>query len=278
MIKIFISVRNRLGMTKKCIEAIKRHSKLKHFIYVYNNASNYRLPEHFEYFSKMYMDQKIDQVTFTTEHSTFNAFSKASTCNFFGLQHEQDPNKDKYLFLVIMDNDMLVTPKWDLKLRSGWEYVAKNKMKNIKVISQRPGGIKNVDPVVHEIAGGMQARIGMLGGSGLWSVRPNFFKDVGFLDLKALVKQNKRHDQLYWRKMSTATGGKPYIMGLLTKVAYHCGPLAGSICNRLTRGKNNPKWKNDGIKFAEADKKIEDMSFDEFYKSVVKDERVKRGW
>jgi hypothetical protein len=278
MIKIFISVRNRLGITKKCIEAIKRHSKLEHHIYVYNNATNYRLDEHFEYFGKLYKNGDISQVTFTTEQSTFNAFSKASTCNFFGLQHEQDPNKDKYKFLVIMDNDIIVNRKWDLKFKAGWEYITKNKMKNIKALSQLPGGIKGFDSTIHKIIGDIEARCGKLGGSGLWSIRPNFFRDVGFLNLKALVGQHKKHDQLYWRLMEQASGGKPYIMGLKMKVGYHCGPLAGSVCNRLTSGANNPKWKKDGIRFEEADKKIDKFSFDEFYKLILEDERIKRGW
>ena len=277
MIKIFMSVRNRLGMTKKCIEALKKHSKLPHQIYVYNNASDYRLKEHFEYFSEMYMNGTISQVTFTTEETTFNAFSKASTCNFFGLQHQQDPNKDKYEYLVIMDNDILVTLKWDLKFRAGWEYISRNKMKNVKVVGQLPGGIKGIDKKVHTVAG-VEARLGALGGSGLWSIRPNFFEDVGLLDLKSLVGHNKKHDQLYWRLLHKASGGKPYIMGLRTKIGYHCGPIAGSICNRLTKGKSNPKWKTDGIKFADSDKDIENMSFDDFYKKVSEHEGVRRGW
>jgi hypothetical protein len=278
MIKIFISVRNRLAMTKKCIEALKKHSKLPHHIYVYDNATNYRLAEHFEYFGKLYQDKKISQVTFTTEATTFNAFSKASTSNFFGLQHEQDPNKDKYLFLVMMDNDIILTPGWDLKLRAGWEYVAKKKMHNVKVIGQRPGGIKNVEKDLHTIAGSMTAKIGRLGGSGLWSVRPNFFRDVGFLNLKALVGQHKKHDQQYWTLLQKVSGGKPYIMGLISKIGYHCGPIAGSVCNRLTKGNRNPKFEKDGIKFVDAEEKIDKLTFDEFYKLAETDERVKRGW
>ena len=117
MIKIFISVRNRLAITQKCITAIKRHTKIKHQIYIYDNASNYLLQDHFLYFYNLYKSGQITQVTFTTEQSTFNAFSKASTCNFFGQQHEQDPNKDKYDFLIMIDNDVILAPKWDVKLR-----------------------------------------------------------------------------------------------------------------------------------------------------------------
>ena len=54
MVKIFMSVRNRLGITKKCIEALKKHSKLPHQIYVYDNETNYRLRDHFDYFADLY--------------------------------------------------------------------------------------------------------------------------------------------------------------------------------------------------------------------------------
>jgi len=277
MIKIFISVRNRLAMTKKCIQALKKHSKLKHHIYVYNNASNHRLDEHFEYFGKLYAKGDISQVTFTSEATTFNAFSKASTSNFFGLQHEQDPKKDGYLFLVLMDNDILVTPKWDLKLRAGWEYVLKKKMKNIKIIGQRPGGIKGMDKESHKIAGDMTARVGRLGGSGLWSIRPNFFSDVGLLNLRPLVGQHKKHDQQYWGLLSKKNGGKPYIMGIQSKLGYHCGAFAGSVCNRLTKNRTSPKI-GEVIKFEQAEEKIEKLNFDDFYKLISNDKRFTRGW
>ena len=277
MIKIFISVRNRLAITKKCIQAIKKHSKLKHHIYVYDNASNYRLDEHFKYFGKLYQNKDISQVTFTSEPTTFNAFSKASTSNFFGLQHEQDPKKNTYLFLVLMDNDIIVTPGWDLKIRAAWEYVVKMKMKNVKVVGQRPGGIKNVDKTVHTIAGNMTGKVGRLGGSGLWSVRPNFFTEVGLLNLKALVGQHKKHDQQYWALLQKASGGKPYIMGIQSKLGFHCGAVAGSVCNRLTRNRTNPKV-GELIKFKGNDQEIEKLSFDEFYESILNDKRFTRGW
>jgi hypothetical protein len=50
MIKIFISVRNRLAITKKCIESLILHSEIPHRIYVYDNATNYRLEDHFLFF------------------------------------------------------------------------------------------------------------------------------------------------------------------------------------------------------------------------------------
>jgi hypothetical protein len=86
MIKICITVRNRLAITKKCLEAIKRHSILSHQIYVYDNNTDYLLNEHFKYFQKLYKKREISQITFTTIESTFNAFSKAVAFNIFGKQ------------------------------------------------------------------------------------------------------------------------------------------------------------------------------------------------
>ena len=273
MVKIFISVRNRLAVTKKCIEAIKRHSKIpNNQIYVYDNATNHLIDEHFEYFADLYKRNQITQITFTTEDSTFNAFSKASTCNFFGHQHQQDPNKDKYDFLLMLDNDVIVTPEWDIKLKKAWKYVGKTKLDNVKVIGQSPGGIKNKEARIYEFDG-MRAKVGVLGGSGLWAVRPNFFKDVGFLDLKRLVGQDKKHDQLYWQKMQVASGGRPYIMGVKPRVSYHVGPFAGSVCNKLTRNRGDL----EKIKFKEAEKKIRDMTFDQFYEKITHDVKF-RGW
>jgi hypothetical protein len=275
MIKIFISVRNRLAITKKCIEAIKRHSDLPHQIYVYDNATNYRVAEHFKYFAEMYAKGEVSQICFTSEDTTFRAFSKASTCNFFGQQHNQDPKRDEYTFLVMLDNDIIVMPNWDSKLKQGWKYVNKNKMKNFKVIGQRPGGIKHLEKTIHTI-GDMTAKVGRLGGSGLWSVRPDFFKDVGFLNLNSLVGHDKKHDQHYWILMEKASGGKPYIMGLQTKLGIHTGPATGSVCNRLNRNRGNPK-KGNLIKFENQEKKIDGMNFEEFM-NYIKQRRLASGW
>lgn len=275
MIKIFLTVRNRLAITMKCIESIRRHSSIPHQIYVYDNSTNYLLDEHFMYFYEIFKKKIITQITFTTSDSTFNAFSKASTCNFFGHQHEQDPKKDLYSFLVMLDNDIIVTPEWDLKLKKAWKHVKKNKLDNIKIIGQLPGGIKNtVRPDIK--IGNMTGRVGKLGGSGLWSVRTDFFRDIGFLDLKQLVNHDKKHDQLYWRKIEMKTRGEPYIMGLDQKLGVHCGKVAGSVCNVLTRnkGKNSAEL----IKFKAAEKDLSSKSFDNFYKEIFNDKRLVRDW
>ena len=275
MIKIFLTVRNRLSITKKCLHALKKHSTIAHKIYVYDNQTNHLLKEHFDYFHKLYEKKYISQITFGSDDSNFNAFSKATSCNFFGQQHEQDPKKDEYNFLVMLDNDIIVTPGWDAILHKAWTHVAKYKMKNIKVIGQLPGGIKytteNVD------IGSMKGRVGKLGGSGLWSVRPNFFRDIGYLDLKRLVGHDKKHDQLYWQLIEQATNGASYIMGLDQKLGIHCGRQAGSVCNRLTRNKAD-KHKLEKIKFKEPEEIIGATDFDTFFKEIYNDKKLLNDW
>ena len=270
-----MTVRNRLSITKKAIEAIERHSDLKYQLYVYNNQTNYMIDSHFDYFMRLYNERRITQVTFNTDESTFGAFSKATACNMFGLQHEQDPKKDSYDFLVMMDNDIIVTPAWDVKLKKAWKFVNKSKLNHIKVIGQLPGGIKNRNERYE--FDGLIGRCGKLGGSGLWSVRPNFFSDVGLLPLQQLVGHDKKHDQLYWGLLSKRSGGKSYIMGLRTKLGIHCGRMAGSVCNRLTRNRGN-KDKEKRICFEEQENKLSKIEFDDFYEKIINDSYLIKDW
>lgn len=271
MIKVFLTVRNRLLITKLCIQALLKHSDELPKIYVYDNSTTEKLEEHFALWYKLYEKKLISQVTFTSEDSTFNAFSKASTCNFFGLQHEQDPNKNKYDFLLFLDNDIILTPGWDSILKQSWIDVTKNGLSDVLVISQIPGGVKERKDVSQKIAG-FRAAIGRNGGSALWSIRPNFFEKVGLLDLKRLVGLNKRHDQLYWRQLERVTGGRPYILGLDYKLGVHCGSLSYSVCNVLT--KNKPSNVNLKEKEDDTDKYLEGIGFPEFYEAIINDEEL----
>jgi len=279
MIKIFLSVRNRLAITKKCITAIERHTELPYHLYVYNNQTNYKVKEHWNYFKKLYEEGRVSQVTFNTNESTYNAFSKASAWNMFGMAHEMDPKRDKFNFLLCIDNDVLVLPKWDLRVKTTWDYIQKKKLKNIKIVGSLPGGIKNRVETIQIIPDKLLGRLGKLGGSGFWSVRPNYFSDVGFLPIKQLVGQSKRHDQLTWSMCTKATNGKEYILGLKPKLAIHVGRFCGSTCNRLTRQAHaSEKVKLDSIKFEGNEAKIESISFDDFYKDCINNPKVVREW
>jgi len=274
MIKILITARNRLAITTKVITALIRHSSIPHKIFVYDNLTNYLVDEHFLYWSMLIQKGLISQVTFNSKESTFNAFSKAVSCNSFGFSHEQDPERDKYDFLVFLDNDMILNPGWDTIIKKSWEDVNRLKLNNIKIITQLPGGIMKKHDF-HEKIGGFSAKTGQCGGSGFWCVKKNFFSDVGYLPIKNLINQNKKHDQNYWEIMCKLTRGKDYIMGIDTKLAMHCGSITGSLCNVLTKNKNTKeKNLNELIKFEAEEKRIDDMSFDEFYKEISKNKEL----
>jgi hypothetical protein len=276
MFKVFLTVRNRLSITKKCIQALQKHSELPFQLYVYDNSTNYLVKEHFLYFSELYEKGIVTQVTFNTDKSTFGAFSKAVASNQFAKLHLEDPEKDNYSFLLLLDNDIIVTPGFDKTLRQAWKNIKKLGMNNIKIVGQLPGGIKGKKLLDITIAG-FPACEGKLGGSGLWGVQSNFFEDVGLLDLKKFVNQNKRHDQEYWHLTEKSTNGRPYILGLKSKLGIHCGTLSGSICNTLSRDKNNPK-RFEIIKFKEQEKIIDNMSFDEFYKKIINNKVLNNDW
>jgi len=273
-----LTVRNRLGITKKCIESIERNFVEQYEIFIYDNLTNYRLEEHFEYFGKLYKEGRIAQVTFNTKESTFGAFSKAVSSNMFGLQHEQDPNKDKVDALLILDNDIVfIHRKADKVIRKVWSDIKKRGMNNVKIVGQRPGGIKNLSDIPDGLAG-ISCKIGRLGGSGMWALRPDFYNDVGYLPLNKLVGKSKQHDQLTWQMCEKSTNGKPYIIGLETKLGIHCGKLGGSICNVTSKMQNNPKEAMEKIKFKKADKEIEAMSYDDFIKMISNDKYLMNDW
>ena len=278
MIKIFISCRNRIAISTKCITALRKHSTIPHQLYIFDNLSNYKVQEHFMYFCLLYEKGIISQYTMNTEQSTFSAFSKAVSFNQFGYNHEMDPNKDKYDFLVCLDNDIIVTPGWDNIIKKAWDDVKKYKMDNIKVIGQLPGGIKSKKEL-HDKFGGFKAKTGVYGGSGFWTLRPDFFREIGYLDVKELVGLDKKHDQGYWKKLGKSTNGKDYILGLDVKLAIHTGKISGSICNTLTRNKKIKQRKpKELIKFEEAEKRIDSMNFDQFYEMIKKDKSLMNDW
>ena len=274
MYKIFLTVRNRLEITKMCILALLKHSQIEHQIYVYDNLTDVKLESHFAFWHKLYEKGLVKQVTFTSKESTFNCFSKVVASNTFAFQHSQDPNKTNCEFLVLLDNDVIVTPGWDSVLRKAWKDVSKQSLKQVKIISQLPGGIMEKRAISQKIAG-VRCEIGKLGGSGLWSVKNDFFEKVGLLQVKNFMATTKKYDQSYWYLMERTNSGKPYILGLDHKLGIHCGSLTYSTCNILTKNKHQ-------ITLQEAEEKtnkyIEGLTFEEFYNAVSTDDTLLKEW
>lgn len=272
MYKIFFTVRDRFAITRKSITALVRHSTLPFSLYIYDNLSSSFIQERFVYYSILYEKKILTQLTINTADSTFSAFSKAVSSNDFGLHHEMDPKKDSYDFLVFLDNDIIVCPEWDQVLKRAWLDVKRLGLTNVKVIGQLPGGIKFCENLKEKIAG-VEALLGKFGGSGFWCVQPNFFREVGYLDVQRFINISKRHDQEYWKKLDKVTGGKPYILGLKTTLAIHTGKYCGSVCNYLTKFRSSLT-----TNFNEQEETIEKLSFEEFFNMIKNDKELVKDW
>ncbi|MCK5604574.1 hypothetical protein KAR91_21985 [Candidatus Pacearchaeota archaeon] len=266
MIKIAMCIRNRLEVTKKAIHFLMKHTKSEFQLYLYDNLTTYRRKDHFDYMCKLFDAGIATQITFNTEKSTFSAFSKAVALNSFGRLHEEDPKKDQCEFILFIDNDIIVQPKWDLIVSRAWQDVIERNLNNIKVIGQHPGGCTEATLLQHQIAG-YDAVVGKFGGSGFWAVQSNFYRDVGFLDLKLLVGLDKKHDQHYWTKLNQASNSQKYLMVMKAPLALNGGNIAGSICNVIGYG-NKSKENLQKIEYSAADEKIGKMSFSEFYETI----------
>jgi hypothetical protein len=266
MIKIAITVRNRLGITKKCIEALLQHTTIPHQIYIYDNLTDYKLENHFAFYHTLLKKKLIHQVTFNTNESCYGAFSKAISLNQFGLNHEQDPDKNKCEMLVTLDNDIIVMPKWHEILLRAFQDINQQKIKNVYVIAQYLGGAIKYGKWLDKEIAGYKAYHGKLGGSCLWASRTNFYDKVGYLDPKPLVGFNKKHDQHYWTKMETLTHGSPYILGLDAPLLLRGGPIAGSVCNVIGYGSQPHKLKQ--VQYQENDEYINSMNFQTFYRKL----------
>jgi len=268
MIKIGITVRNRLGITKKCIEALLKHSTIPHQIYIYDNLTDYKLESHFAFYHTLLRKKLVHQVTFNTKESTYNAFSKAISLNQFAMNHNQDPEKNKCEMLVTLDNDVIVMPGWDKILRDAFINIKQFKIKNVYVIGQYLGGAIKYGQWLERDIAGYKAYHGKLGGSCLWASRPDFYDKVGMLDPKPLVGFNKKHDQHYWTQMEKLTNGGPYILGLDAPLLLRGGPIAGSVCNVI--GFSNAPHKIKQVQYQKQDEYIESLSFKEFYRKLYK--------
>jgi len=270
MIKICVTVRNRLEITKKCIEAISKHTEQPFQIHLYDNLTSHHLKDHVDYYLKMFRYDIITKFVMNSAASTFDCFSKVCAFNEFGRDHEQDPDKYNIDLLVLLDNDMIVTPGWDAAAVSVIKELDKHK--NIHIVTQCPGGVSDRKETIK--VGNFDCDVGVHGGSGLWILKPTFFRDIGFLDCSLVQGINKKHDQNYWRQIEKVTHGKKYSLAIHHIMALHTGSIySGSVCNVLTKDKLDLK----NIRFEEENKKIKDMTFYDFY-NEIKDNPRCQNW
>jgi len=58
-ILVFLTVRNRLEITKKCVEALYKYTSRPVHLFVFDNLTQTRVDDHFNYFCDLYKQGKI---------------------------------------------------------------------------------------------------------------------------------------------------------------------------------------------------------------------------
>lgn len=270
---VFLSVRNRLAITKRCIEYLFKNTRREIDLFVFDNCTGTRIPDHFNYFCRLYEQGKLQKYVANTITSTYNAFSKAMSFNEFGLFIENHPDKFSYDWLVCLDNDMiLIQEKWDDIIGTMFEEVDKKEPNNtIQIITQYPGGCSGTDYNLDKF----KIRVGVNSGSGFWNIRPDFFTKVGLLESEPLIGINKRHDLELWPKLNAYTKGQPYVIAIDQPMALHIAYHDGKDLSICKATRNNPAMNVD---FELFDNLIETMNDTEFNEFIMKDADVSRRW
>lgn len=271
-IAVFITVRNRLAITKKCIESLYLNTNRPIHLFVFDNCMSTRLDEHFIYFCNLYKVGRLQKYVVNTVTSTYNAFSKAMSFNEFGLFIESHPNKNEYEWLLCLDNDMIIIQKgWDDYIASMFNEVDKHEGNTIQIVTQYPGGVSGSD----HMFGNIKVRVGVNGGSGFWNIRPDFFSKVGLLEPEPLLGISKRHDIHYWEKLNKFSRGQPYTVAIDLPLALHvayCNGMDLSVCKAI----RNDHASN--VDFESFDALVEGLQYDDFLEWIKRDEDVFRRW
>lgn len=246
-------------MTQKTIESLHTNTTNfdKMFIHCYDNLSDLKKESNrFEIFQKLLTEEKIHKYSYDTPNSLSECFGKAIAYYHWMNQARLDCEirkkvgcKDQHYYLLI-DNDMLVGPKWSEYFLSA--SVPIPDLKTVFFMVKYPGGIpsgarekerrKKCINMFNKSETFELAFAGGGGGSGFW-----------FMTQEMLLKQNwgseqvlktykcfKKHDTTMWETIYKMFGQHRvnYVMGIVPPeehpLVLHLGPVIGSMCNSLS--------------------------------------------
>lgn len=286
-LSVFIPCRDRIILTKKCIDSIWKNSGIfdKINIYVFDNMSEFS-KERFEYFSGLLESKRICYYSYDTRDSLTNCFGKAVCWNRWinMMERSRDtiqciPNNrfkaDEDYYLLIDNDFVIVDDRW------GEYFVSAAKQthvacKDTHFLVPSPGGVperyRGEDKPEYTFKNlfnekeTLKVKMANGGGSsGFW-----------FLDHKMLLKMKwdslaftrvysheKRHDTETWNLIRRKKGSILYVGGVhstpTSPIALHLGSVCGSVCNQLS--KNN--YEESKHQISNAEQKFKDLSVDD---------------
>jgi len=292
-LSVVIPVRDRMILTSKCIESIWRNTTKfdKINIYIFDNKSDLT-EDRVSYFYKLLQNSLICHYSYDTDVSVYRSFGKGIIFQrWIGMMNAEeelyktvkDPDHQYVHYYALIDNDMIMGPKWDELFISAIENV-RYKEKDLRYLIKSPGGVephhrKHVYNVVNKFDDVTKFDIVMGnygGGSGFW------FMDYGMLnkvkwsnkELQYIYQKNKRHDSTTWKLITHKYGDIIFNAGVISPypqeenpLIIHAGGYIGSICNKLNKDEYT---KEEKLKIAKAEEEFLDMSIDEILKKCSK--------
>lgn len=257
-LSVMIPVRDRLVLTKKCIESILLNSEEFNevSIYVFDNKSDID-SDRFNYFQTLLQQNKICYYSYDTNKSCYNCFGKAVTFKRWVSMMEEDMEVRKLVcdssikhceqYYMLIDNDFIVGPGWSKPLISSAKFL-RSRYPQLHYIVPFPGGtperfrankeVIEIDNVYNNEK--IKVHFANRGGSsGLWFTWYEGLVNLkwDFLSMAHTYNADKRHDSETWNYIRRTKGDINYVSCIETPnpVALHIGPLTGSICNFLTK-------------------------------------------
>lgn len=285
-LKIMITCRDRIHLTQKTIESIYENTKLfsNIDIYCFDNLSELDIPR-MEYFQNLLKNDKIVHYSYDTTKSLSNCFGKAVLYRrWLDMINLENSLKFKFkkieeTYYLLIDNDMIVCPKWDEFFLSAIKYSTPTTHFLVKY----PGGTTKLSAyekgseIKNEFNNNEKIKIvfGLGGGgSGFWFMNDNMIKKHmnrwTYLEISETYSKFKRHDSTMWNSIIKSTKSMNPISYLIRVVpsykefplVLHLGGKIGSICNSLTEKRFN----KSKVEFEKNEKEIKNMSVTEIIK------------
>lgn len=252
-LNVFITTRDRLNLTRLCIESI--HQNTEHFdevhVYISDTMSSQTIKARRDMFQQFLEKKYIVNYTYSTIESDSHCFTKAINFNKWlqnmELKRIVDSNFDVDLtnYYVLLDNDMIVKKNWLGPYMSVWEEMSP-KTPALQYLCQHPGGcsVRSGTPVIvqdkTEEKNPCEVFLSGGGGSGFWFFGERSLKTLQWRphDYKLVKFVANSDDTTTWKKLREEYGGG-YSASVKMKNprVMHMGKVFGSIVNAL-RQKN----------------------------------------
>lgn len=253
---VIIPCRDRLILTKKCIDSIRFNTKLFNeiIIYVFDNNSNLNI-DRLSVFQKLLKENKIQYYSYDTDSTMFNCFGKSVVfqrwIDMMKIQKEfrdskkLDEGVEQYYMLV--DNDFIFGPEWDSYFITSAKYI-NDYNKQTHFIVKYPSGIpsRKIDfsesKTLENFFNNRKYKLHFSsngGSSGMWFMTYDMLLNLkwNYNHFNMTYNVNKRHDTGTWTIIKKEKGRIKYVTALDPpddeRLILHLGKITGSLCNKL---------------------------------------------